>query len=387
MKMAEGEKGGDAERSPRRVAHDTPADSGLHILEGVQPPPALNPDAAFRQRAALRRRPPAGELVRGILSGDRVLLSRAVTLIESELAEDQKAASELLDAVMPHTGRSVRIGITGVPGVGKSTFIEAFGLRMVHGGHRVAVLAVDPSSQVSRGSILGDKTRMELLSREPAAYIRPTAAGSVYGGVARRTRETILLCEAAGYDRILVETVGVGQSEILVHSMVDVFLLLALAGAGDELQGMKRGIMEMADAIAITKADGDNSLKARSAAADIARALHLFPMRDDGWTVPVHTCSSMNGEGLDEIEAMVKTFLERTAGFFEERRRRQAVHWLRQAIHDRISLRFDDVIGEHRAEIVRLVEAGLMNPFDAAERLLAVYEDELLHRREKTGEL
>lgn len=358
-------------------------DAGLHVLAGVDVPPSLNPDPAFHRRAALRRHPDAGELARGILAGDRVILSRAVTTIESELAADQRTAAELLEAIMPHTGRSLRLGITGVPGVGKSTFIEAFGIRMVEDGHRVAVLAVDPSSQLSKGSILGDKTRMERLSREPSAYIRPTASGSVYGGVARRTRETILLCEAAGYDRILVETVGVGQSEIMVHSMVDFFLLLALAGAGDELQGMKRGIMEMADGIAITKADGDNAFRARAAALELERVLHLFPARDDGWIVPVHTCSSMNGEGLDEIQAMLKLFHERTADSFENRRRHQAVHWLNQAIGDRILLRFDEVMGARRSQIVALVESGRMNPFDAAETLLRAYEDEMRRGSEK----
>lgn len=357
-------------------------ESALHVMDGVDAPPALNPDLTFRSRVKIRRRPDAAALIDGVRRGDRVLLSQAITLIESERPEDRETAAKVLEAVMPEAGCSLRIGITGVPGVGKSTFIESFGLHLVEGGHKLAVLAVDPSSERSHGSILGDKTRMELLSRERNAYIRPTASGATLGGVARHTRETILLVEAAGFDRILIETVGVGQSEVIVHSMVDFFMLLSLPGAGDELQGMKRGIMEMADGIVITKADGDNIPRAKIAAADLNRALHLFPAREDGWTVPVRLTSAMTGEGLVELASLLEGYTQQMTekGFFADRRRRQALFWMQQAIDEHLKQDFERTVAARREEIAGRVESGAINPFEAAERLIELYHEELRSR-------
>lgn len=356
-------------------------ESALHVMGGVNIPPALNPDPAFRERVKKRRRPDKEALIDGVLRGDRVLLSQAITLIESDRSVDREIASEVLEAVLPGSGQSLRIGITGVPGVGKSTFIESFGLHLVEQGHRLAVLAVDPSSERTHGSILGDKTRMERLSREPNAYIRPTASGATLGGVARHTRETILLVEAAGFDRVIIETVGVGQSEVIVHSMVDFFMLLSLPGAGDELQGMKRGIMEMADGIVITKADGDNVGRAKIAAADLNRALHLFPPREDGWVVPVRLTSALTGEGIVELVSLIETYSEqmKEKGFFADRRRRQALYWMQQAIEEHLKQDFERTIASQREEIAGLVESGEMNPFEGAERLIQMYHEKLRH--------
>ncbi|WP_396627682.1 methylmalonyl Co-A mutase-associated GTPase MeaB [Luteitalea sp.] len=273
--------------------------------------------------------------VEGVLAGDRAVLARAITLVESERADDAAAAAAVLDALLPHAGRSQRVGITGVPGVGKSTFIDALGMHLVkERGQRVAVLSVDPSSPLSGGSILGDKTRMERLALEPAAYIRPSPARGFLGGVARRTRETILLCEAAGFGTILVETVGVGQSETAVRSMTDFFLLLMLPGAGDELQGIKRGIIEMVDAIAINKADGDMRARADRARGEYRAALHLFPAPADGWVPPVLTCSALAGEGIAELWDVViahHAHLEAN-GSFARRRSQQALAWMRELV-------------------------------------------------------
>jgi LAO/AO transport system kinase len=241
------------------------------------------------------------ELAEGILAKKRVVLGQAITLIESQKKEDQENAKLLIEKILPFTGKSIRIGITGAPGVGKSTFIETFGKYVTDNGKKIAVLAIDPSSSKSKGSILGDKTRMEELVKDENAYIRPSASGETLGGVARKTRETIILCEAAGFDTIIIETVGVGQSETAVHSMVDFFLLLKISGAGDELQGIKRGIMEMADAIVINKADGDNINKAKLAKTEFNRALHLFPAKKSGWIPSATTCSSYTKEGIPEV--------------------------------------------------------------------------------------
>ncbi|MCB0637133.1 MAG: methylmalonyl Co-A mutase-associated GTPase MeaB, partial [Lewinella sp.] len=257
-------------------------------------PHSLNPQLPPRRRS----RRSADDYVQGVLSGDRVVLSQAVTLVESTLPADREQAHALLDACLPHTGRSFRLGITGVPGVGKSTFIEAFGLELLAAGYRLAVLTIDPSSQLTRGSILGDKTRMARLAQREEAYIRPSAAGDALGGVAAKTRELILLCEAAGFDFIIVETVGVGQSEVAVHALTDFFLLLLLPGGGDELQGIKRGVVEMADLIAVNKADGERTAAARQARVEYARALHLFPPKPSGWTARAVTCSATTGAGV-----------------------------------------------------------------------------------------
>ena len=250
----------------------------------------------------------AEDFARGVRSGDAAVLARAITLVESTATQHGALAGELMSLLLPHRDHSVRIGITGVPGVGKSTFIEAFGLYLCETGHRVAVLAVDPTSAISGGSILGDKTRMEKLSRHPLAYIRPSPSGGALGGVTRKTRETITLCEAAGYDVILVETVGVGQSEIAVRSMTDFFLLLALTGAGDELQGIKKGIVEMADAIAVTKADGDNVTAAEKLKLELAQVLHFLTAATVGWKPEVVTCSALKGNGIAEVWKLVERF-------------------------------------------------------------------------------
>jgi LAO/AO transport system kinase len=271
----------------------------------------------------------------GVISGDRVGLSRAITLVESTLDSDNELGAKLVDEVYPYTGNSFRIGITGVPGVGKSTFIEAFGQHVIDSGKKLAVLTIDPSSQKTGGSILGDKTRMEMLSRSERAFIRPSPSGDALGGVAHKTRETMLLCEAAGYDFILIETVGVGQSETAVKNMVDFFLLLMLAGAGDELQGIKKGIMEMADAIVINKADGDNIKLANKAKKEYENALHLFPANENGWIPKVKTCSSLKDEGLVSILELLNQFhsQQKSSGYFDQNRKEQSIHWMHQTIH------------------------------------------------------
>lgn len=322
----------------------------------------------------MRPRFSSQQYIDGVLSGDRLLLSRAITLIESRLDTDQVLAQEVLAAVAPHTGRSVRVGITGVPGVGKSTFIESFGLHLIEKGHRLAVLAVDPTSQRSGGSLLGDKTRMEQLSMNPQAYIRPTPAGDSLGGVAHRTRETMLLCEAAGFDVILIETVGVGQSETLVHGMVDFFLLLMLAGAGDELQGMKRGIMELADALAITKADSDNQQAANRARAEYQNALHLFPPTGTGWFPPVLTCSALTGEGIGEVWATIQAHQQKgeQQGFRAQRRQEQQITWFRTYLRQRLEHHFfvQPGMSERLQQAEQAVKTGDLLPVQAVERLL-----------------
>jgi len=284
-------------------------------------------------------------------NGDRETLSTCITLLESTLQTDKELASELIQKCLPLTGKSIRIGITGVPGVGKSTFIEAFGKLLVEKGKKVAVLAIDPSSSTTGGSILGDKTRMQELSTLQEVFIRPSAAGETLGGVARKTRESIFLAETAGFDIILIETVGVGQSETLVHSMVDFFLLLMLAGAGDELQGIKRGIMEMADALVITKADGDNVKKAEAASRQYANAMHLFPSKPSDWIVPSFTCSAYTNENIDKVWETVESFVNKTAinGWFKKHRKIQDAFWLTETLKELI---LNDFFGN-----VQMVEA------------------------------
>lgn len=303
------------------------------------------------------------------------MLSRAITLVESKLPSDQELAQEVLDKVLPHAGNAVRVGITGVPGVGKSTFIEAFGLYLIQEQQKkLAVLAVDPTSQRSGGSILGDKTRMDALATNPQAFIRPSPAGKSLGGVTRSTRESIILCEAAGFDMIFVETVGVGQSETAVHAMVDFFLLLMLAGAGDELQGIKRGIMEMADAIAITKADGSNLQKANAARTEYQSALHLYPKAPSGWLPQVSTCSALEKTGLDTIWQAIRNYLLLTQsnGFFEQKRRRQNLQWLHEAIRQGLEEQFyaNQQVKERLPGITAQVKEGQKSAFAAAAELL-----------------
>lgn len=325
----------------------------------------------------MRPRLTVNSYIEGILNGDRMVLSRAITLVESRLSADRALAQQVLEGVLPRTGHSLRIGITGVPGVGKSTFIEAFGQYITSLGKPLAVLTVDPSSQRTGGSILGDKTRMETLSNHPLAYIRPSAAGGSLGGVAHRTREAMLLCEAAGYEIILIETVGVGQSETLVRGMTDFFLLLMLAGAGDELQGIKKGIMEMADAIAITKVDGPNRILAKQAVGEYRNALHLFSLADSGWSVPVVTCSALEKEGIGEIWDLIQNYktLTQTNGFFDKNRQHQNLDWLKNYVRQELEVRFlnHPEIRMRWLATERSVQMGEELPLPAAERLLNLF--------------
>ena len=338
-------------------------------------PSNLNPNLSSRPASGTTLS--VNEMISGIRSGDRVVLSRAITLIESTKDTDRERARTVMQACLAESGQSIRVGVTGVPGVGKSSFIETLGLRLADAGHRIAVLAIDPSSERTRGSILGDKTRMGRLSQHENVYIRPSPTGGSLGGVARKTRETILLCEAAGYDTVFVETVGVGQSEITVHSMVDVFLLLGIAGAGDELQGIKRGVVEMADLIAINKADGDNVTAAKRAKQQYENALHLFPPSESGWTPPVLTCSAETGAGIDDVWDAVTTYRDETqaSGFFDTQRRRQARYWMRQTIEQRLLDDFfgDPMVRERLEETEREVLNGTLSSFAAADHLLDAY--------------
>ena len=325
------------------------------------------------------RRLPLEQYVDGVLGGNRVILARAITVIESELPADADLAAQILGRLLPHSGNSRRVGITGVPGAGKSTFIDALGMFLIHEfGENLAVLSIDPSSPISGGSILGDKTRMERLAAEERVFIRPSPSRGHLGGVARRTRETMLLCEAAGYRNIFVETVGVGQSETAVRSMTDFFLLLMLAGAGDELQGMKRGIIEMLDGMTITKADGDNKPKAERARAEYAHALHLFPASADGWTPSVLTCSSITGEGLAEVWRMILEHrqLMESKGFLAERRSRQALEWMNELLLAGIedSFRKDPKVEERLPQLREEVRRGSVTPFIASRDLLRLWK-------------
>ncbi|MDR1356681.1 MAG: methylmalonyl Co-A mutase-associated GTPase MeaB [Tannerellaceae bacterium] len=306
---------------------------GLKVNKGVTNMPAISP---YLKKRLQRRQYTAPEFVEGILNGNITILSQAVTLVESSKQEHQQLAQEIIEKCLPHAGKAIRIGITGVPGAGKSTSIDAFGMYLIEKGSKLAVLAIDPSSERSKGSILGDKTRMEELSREKNAFIRPSPSAGSLGGVARKTRETIVLCEAAGFDTVFVETVGVGQSETAVHSMVDFFLLIQLAGTGDELQGIKRGIMEMADGIIINKADGDNMDKARLAASQFRSALHLFPPADSGWTPKVLTYSGYYKTGIREIWEMIDEYTAHTRqnGYFEHKRNEQSKYWMYESINE-----------------------------------------------------
>ncbi len=313
------------------------------------------------------------DYVKGITTGNRVVLGQAITLAESTLPEHRQLAVQVVKQCLPLSGKSIRVGITGVPGVGKSTFIESLGMYLTAQGHKVAVLAVDPSSARTGGSIMGDKTRMDELAANPNAFIRPSPSAGNLGGVANRTRECIILCEAAGYDIILVETVGVGQSETEVKNMTDFFLLLMLAGAGDELQGIKRGIMEMADAIAINKADGDNLAKAKTARGDYARAVHMYPADDAGWSTRVEVCSAIEKKGIDTVWTIVEehNLMLKTKGLLNERRKHQNLTWFRQLLGELLTDAFNthDESGLHDAE--RAIIEGKLLPSEAAQKLIA----------------
>ncbi|WP_378187416.1 methylmalonyl Co-A mutase-associated GTPase MeaB [Aquimarina sp. W85] len=315
-------------------------------------------------------------LVEQILARNTTALSQGITLVESTQSNHSENAQRLINQCLPHANSSIRIGITGVPGVGKSTFIEALGNELIRQGKKVAVLAVDPSSTISGGSILGDKTRMETLVRSKDAFIRPSPSGKSLGGVAQKTRESIILCEAAGYDIIIIETVGVGQSETVVHSMVDFFLLLKLAGAGDELQGIKRGIIEMADAIVINKADGDNKKRAREARNQFKKALHLYPQSPSGWIPEVLMCSALQNEGIQEVWQLIENYLHVVTQnkYFERRRAEQNTYWLLQTIEDQLKTSFYNhpIIKEVLQEQILAVRNHKITPFAAAQYLLSL---------------
>jgi LAO/AO transport system kinase len=318
------------------------------------------------------------DYVEGIKQGQRVALAKAITLIESTRPEHHELAQQIIEQCLPHSGRSVRIGITGTPGVGKSTFIEAFGQHLIHEANRkIAVLAVDPSSQVSRGSILGDKTRMEQLSHQEAAFIRPSPAGDSLGGVARKTREAIILCEAAGYDTIIIETVGVGQSETAVHSMTDFFLLLLLPGAGDELQGIKRGIVEMADLAVVNKADGERLTLAKQAKREYRNALHLLPPKASQWIAKVEICSATSGMGIPEIWSDIQAYVKQTKenGYFERNRSDQAKYWLHETIKQALQQAFfsHPAVSAQMRSTEQAVVEGRQSSFQAADDLLSLF--------------
>ena len=341
--------------------------AGLAVNKGIEQPPTVNPYLK-KMRTAHRRTFTAAEYVEGIVKGDTSILSQAVTLVESSRYEHQAIAQEVIEKCLPHACDSVRVGITGVPGAGKSTSIDAFGLHVLKRGGKLAVLAIDPSSERSKGSILGDKTRMEKLAIHPNAFIRPSPSAGSLGGVARKTRETIVLCEAAGYNNIFVETVGVGQSETAVHSMVDFFLLIQLAGTGDELQGIKRGIMEMADGIVINKADGSNIEKAQLAQAQFRNALHLFPPTPSGWTPQVLTYSGYYEIGIAEVWEMIDNYVAfvKKNGYFDYKRQEQAKYWMFETINEQLRDHFyrnpqiEKMLEEKQARVLNNEQSSFM---------------------------
>ena len=356
---------------------DTHHDTALNVTEGVEDQPIVSPYFTRRKK----RRLSTDEYVEGILAGNITTLSQAITLVESNNPAHYAQAQQIIERCLPHAGKSVRIGITGVPGAGKSTFIEAIGNMVTSLRHKLAVLAIDPSSERSGGSILGDKTRMESISGNPDVFIRPSPSAGSLGGVARKTRETIILCEAAGFDVVFIETVGVGQSETAVHSMVDMFMLLQISGAGDELQGIKRGIMEMADGIIINKADGDNLEKAKLAAAQFRNALHLFPAPESGWSPKVLTYSGYYNLGIKEIWDMVGEYMEFTQknGYFNYKRNEQAKYWMYESIND--TLRETFYHNPAVEKMLNFTEQQVLNneisSFVAAKRMMDLFLENL----------
>ncbi|APU69068.1 methylmalonyl Co-A mutase-associated GTPase MeaB [Christiangramia flava] len=355
---------------------EKPTKSALSESESKPGSASVNPESGRRIRNFRKNRFNEKAILDRLLKGNKTALGQAITLIESNQQAHQSKAEFLVEGALPYAQKSVRIGITGVPGVGKSTFIESFGNHLIEKGHKVAVLAVDPSSSVSHGSILGDKTRMEKLVTREHAFIRPSPSGDSLGGVARKTRESILLCEAAGFDVILIETVGVGQSETTVHSMTDFFLLLKLAGAGDELQGIKRGIIEMADGIVINKADGDNIKRARDAKLEFNRALHLYPEKESQWKPKVQLCSGLHGEGISEVWEMISEYHKKVQenGFFEKNRHEQNKFWLFQTINEYLKNRFyqNEQVKIALKEQLELIEQHKTTAFAAAKLLLNI---------------
>ncbi|MDR3061500.1 MAG: methylmalonyl Co-A mutase-associated GTPase MeaB [Dysgonamonadaceae bacterium] len=354
---------------------NAPQYKGLAVNQGVDQPPVINPYLRERKRRNVYT---SAEYVEGILKGDISILSQAVTLVESRKAEHRQLAQEIIEKCLPYTGKSIRVGITGVPGAGKSTSIDAFGMYLIKECRKkLAVLAIDPSSERSKGSILGDKTRMEELSREEDAFIRPSPSAGSLGGVARKTREIIILCEAAGFDMVFVETVGVGQSETAVHSMVDFFLLIQLAGTGDELQGIKRGIMEMADGIVVNKADGNNVEKAGFAASQFRNALHLFPMAQSGWSPKVLTYSGYYKTGIKKIWDMVFEYIDfvKNNGYFQYKRNDQSKYWMYETINEYLKSDFynDPMIEDELKIKEQLVLNSRISSFAAAKEMIELW--------------
>lgn len=361
------------ERQTAAAPEWRPADAGSEFACSVMPGVA-EPAAPREFIAGTPRTLSAEEYARGIVAGDRVTLARAITVIESNALKHFELGQEIIRLVMPHTGGAIRVGVTGIPGAGKSTFIEALGTSLCAEGRKVAVLAVDPSSSLTKGSILGDKTRMEKLAREKNAFIRPSPTGGSLGGVTRKSRETILLCEAAGYDTILVETVGVGQSETTVRSMVDFFLVVVITGAGDELQGIKKGILELADAIVVNKADGSNKLRALTARADYEQILHYLRPATEGWKTGAYACSSLTGDGIAEMWQVVESFSKTTrgSGIFQKRRTEQTIEWVRAMSEEYLKNRIaaNAELAEARERIERSVITGAVTPTVAAKAVI-----------------
>lgn len=361
----------------KKKYHDCP-DTAMFVQSGIDQPPAVNDAAVNSFMNKKVKELTEDDYYNGIISGNRTILSKAITLIESSLFDHQLTAQKIIEKCLPHSGNSIRIGITGVPGVGKSTFIEALGTYLTHKDHKVAVLAIDPSSSRSKGSILGDKTRMEELAVDKNAFIRPSPSAGTLGGVARKTWETIVLCETAGFDIIFIETVGVGQSEIAVHSMTDFFLLLMLAGAGDELQGIKRGIMEMADSIIINKADGHNINKAKLARSQYENALHLFPPHDSGWNPTVQLCSAAERSGISEIWDIIFEYTKHTKsnGFFELKRLEQSKQRMYQTINESLILEFynNDKVKKHILMVEKELIENKITSYAAAQKLSEIFK-------------
>ena len=351
--------------------------SSLNINMGKEKPNSLSIDKLNNFIGKKRKKYSLEEYFNGILDGDRVVLGRALTLIESKIKEDNVLSNKIIDKCLPHSGKSIRVGITGIPGVGKSTFIETFGLFLLEKKKKVAVMAVDPSSNLSGGSLMGDKTRMDILSSKENVFIRPSATSGFLGGVNRATREAIILCEAAGYDIILIETVGVGQSEVLVHSMVDFFLLLQIAGAGDELQGIKKGIMEMADAIAVSKSDGDNVFKAELCKKELENATHYSLNHDPDWNIPVTTISSQENIGIDKIWGTIlkHNSIMTKSGKFAKKRRDQLDQWLKTSISQTLESNFynDTYVLNEFNEMKKDVINGKISPVVATEKLIEIF--------------
>lgn len=376
---------------PDWVPEEEHTEFACHVMKGIKSShdgmaSTKNETLPVARKQERRKRLGAADYVEGILDGDRMILSRAITLVESNARKHTDMAQEVIQTLLPKTGKSLRIGITGVPGAGKSTFIEAFGNMLCAEGYNVAVLAVDPSSQVTKGSILGDKTRMETLTRNRNAFVRPSPAAGTLGGVTRKSRETMLLCEAAGYDVILIETVGVGQSETTVRSMVDFFMLIVLTGAGDELQGIKKGVMELADAIVVNKADGDNKPRALVAKGDYERMLHYIRPATEGWTTHAYICSSTSGTGLPELWKVMQTFRQQMQekGTFKKRRQSQTLDWVYSMIGEHLHTLFfrNQVVKGRLPQVEEAVVSGKVSPGQAVDELIALFEDTALRKKD-----